>query len=58
MNAAYGSSVSFGSRLASKYIGHNKFAGRIINFRSSPTPIHVPVNKYGLNYSYFRSHFS
>ena len=32
MNAAYGSSGSFGSRVRSKYIGHNTYTGRRSNF--------------------------
>ena len=58
MNPAYGSSVSFESIVRSKYIVHNTYIVRISHFRSKPTPIHVPVHKYGLNYSYLRSHFS
>ena len=58
MNAAYGSSGSSGSRVRSKYIGYNTYTGRRSNFCSNPTPIHGPVHKYDLNYSYSRSHFS
>ena len=58
MNSAYGSSVSFGSKVRSKYIVHNKFTGRIINLSSKPTPVHGPVHKSDLNYSYSRSKFS
>ena len=32
--------------------------GRRINICSTPTPIHGPVYKYDLNYSYSRSQFS
>ena len=55
MTATYGSSGSFGSRLRSESIGHNTYTGRRSNFLSKPTPIHVPVHKSGLNYSYSRS---
>ena len=58
MNAAYGSSLSFGSKVRSKPIGHNTYSYRRINFRSKPTPIHGPVHISDLNYSYSRSHFS
>ena len=43
ITAAYGSSVSFGSIVRSKYIGHNIYIGRGSNFCSKPTPIHLPV---------------
>ena len=39
MTATYGSSGSFGSRLRSKFIGHNKYTGRKINFGSKPTQL-------------------
>ena len=55
---AYGLSWLFGSRVRTKSIGHNKFTGRRINFCSKPTPIHGPVHKYDLNYSYSRINFS
>ena len=58
MTAACGSSGSFGSRLRSKYIGHNTYTSRWSNFRSKLTPIHGPIHKYDLNYSYSRGHFS
>ena len=58
MTDAYGSSGSFGSRVRSKHIGHNKYTGIKSNLSSTPTPIHEPVHKYDLNYSYLRSHFS
>ena len=58
MISAYGSSGSFGSRVRSKYIGHNTHIGRRSHLRSKPTPIHGPVHKSDLNYSYSRSHFS
>ena len=45
MTAAYGSSGPFGSRVRSKYIGHNTYTGRRSNLRSKPTPIHGPVHK-------------
>ena len=57
MTTAYGSSVSFGSRLRSRSIGHNTYKGRRSNFCSKPTPIHGPVHKLYLSYSYSRSHF-
>ena len=55
---AYVSSVLFGSRVSSKYIGHDTYTVWIIDFRSKPTPIHGTVQKYDLNYSYSRSHLS
>ena len=58
IDATYGSSGSFGSRVRSKYIGHNTYTGRISNFRSKPTPIHGTAHTFYLNYSYPRSHFS
>ena len=58
MISAYGSTGSFGSRVRSKYIGHTTYTFRISNFRSKPIPIHGPVHKSDLNYSYSRSHFS
>ena len=58
MTYTYGSSGSFGSRVRSKSIGNNTYTGRRNNFRSKPTPIHGLVQKYDLNYSYSRSHFS
>ena len=51
MNSAYGLSGSFGSILRSRYIVNNSYTGRKSNFRSKPTPIHVPVHKSDLNYS-------
>ena len=57
MTDAYGSSRSFGSIVRSKYILHNTYIGRKSNFHSKPTPIHGPVHKFDLNYSYSRSHF-
>ena len=51
MSTEYGSSGSFGSRVRSKYIVHNKFIGRRSNFRSKPTQIYGRVIKYNLNYS-------
>ena len=33
ITSAYGSSGSFGSRVRSKFIGHNTYTGRISNFR-------------------------
>ena len=41
-----------------KSIGHNIYTGRRNNFSSKPAPIHGPVHKYDLNYSYPGSHFS
>ena len=58
MTAAYGSSGSFGSTVRSKYIGHNTYKVRRSNFCSETTPIHGPVHKSYLHYSYSRSHFS
>ena len=58
MISTYGSSSSFGSRVRSKYIGHNSYTGRRSNLRSNPTPIHGPVHKSDFNYSYSRIHFS
>ena len=55
MNGAYGLSQSFVSRIKSKYIGHNTYAGRRSNFRSKPKPIDVPLNKSDFKYSYLRS---
>ena len=55
---AYGSSVSCGSRVRSKSISHNIYIGRRSNFCSKPTPIHGPIHKSDLNYSYSISHFS
>ena len=40
------------------YIGHNTYTFIRSNFRSKPTPIHRPVQKSDLNYSYSRIHFS
>ena len=51
MTAAYGSSGSFGSRVGSKYILHNKYTIRRGNFRSKPTLLHGPVQKSDLKYS-------
>ena len=45
MNATYGSSGSFFSKVRSKSIGHKKYTGRRSNFRSNPTLIHGPDNK-------------
>ena len=49
MNAAYGSSGSFGSRVRSKSMGYSTYTGSIRNFSSNPIPMHLPVHKY-----YFR----
>ena len=51
MNAAYGSSRSFGKRVRSKYIGYNTYTVRISYFFSKPTQIYEPDHKYDLNYS-------
>ena len=56
--SAYGSSGSFVSIVRSKYIVHNTYTGRSSNFRSKPTPIHAPVQKSDMNYSYSRISFS
>ena len=58
MNAEYGSSVSFVSRVRSKNIVHNTYTGRRSNLCSKPRSMHKPVHKYDFNYSYSRSHFS
>ena len=58
MNYGYGSSKSCASRVRSKYIVHKAYTVRRINFCSKPIPIHVPVHKYYLNFSYWISHFS
>ena len=58
MTSENGSSGLFVSRVRSKYIWHNAYIGRRSNFRSKPAPIHGPVQKSYLNYSYSRSHFS
>ena len=58
MDVAYGSSISFGSRIRPKCIGHNIYTGRRSNVCSKPTSIHGPVNKYDLNFSNSKSHFS
>ena len=51
MSATYRLSGSFGSRVRSNFIGHNKYTDRRNNFSPKPTPIHGPVHKSGLNYS-------
>ena len=51
ITSAYGSSGLFGSRVRSKFIGHNTYTGRRSNVFSKPTPIHGPVQKSDLNYS-------
>ena len=58
MTDAYGSSGSFGSIVRSKYIGHNKYIGRISNYCSKPTRIDELVHKYDWNYSYSKIHLS
>ena len=58
MTSVYGTSGLFGSRVRSKYIGHNTYTGRRSNFRSKPTQIPGSVHKSDLNYSYSRSHLS
>ena len=57
MNASYGSSGSFGSRVRSKYIGHKTCTGIRRNLRSKQIPIHGTVHRSDLNYSYSISHF-
>ena len=42
MTAAYSSSWSFGSRVGSKYIGHDTYIVRRSNFHSKPTLINGP----------------
>ena len=54
ITATYGSSGSFGSKVRPKYIGHNTYTVRRSNLHSKPTPIHGPVHKHDLNYSYSR----
>ena len=58
MTSTYGSSGSFGSRVSSKSIGNNTYKCGRSNSRSKPTPIHGPVQKLDLNYSYSISQFS
>ena len=58
MEAEYGSSGSFLSRGRSKSIGHNTYTAIISIFCPEPIPIHGPVHKYDLDFSYSRSHFS
>ena len=58
MITAYGFSIPFGSIVRSKSNGHNTYIGRRSNLRSKPKPIHGPVHKPDLSYSYSRSHFS
>ena len=58
MNCAFGSSWLSGSRVRSNCIGNNTCAGRRINLISKPTPIHGPVHKSELNFSYAIKHFS
>ena len=58
MNAAYGSSGSFGSRVRSKSMGYSTYTGRISNFSSNPRLIHLLVHKYYLSFSYLTIYFS
>ena len=58
MNAAYGSSGSFGAIVRQKCIRTNTYTGRESNFHSKPKPIHKLFHKYDLNFYYSRSHFS
>ena len=58
MNAEFGLSGSFESIISSKFIVHNTYTGKRRNFHPKQTPMHGPVNKYELNVSYSRSHFS
>ena len=58
MNAAYGSSGSFGSIVRSKSMGYNTYTGRIRNFSSNPSIIHVPIYKSYLSFSYLKIHFT
>ena len=58
MISAYFQSVSFGSIVRYIYIGHNTYTVRRSDLGSKPTPIHGPVHKSGLKYSYSRCHFS
>ena len=56
--SVYGLPGLFGSRVRSKYIGHNTYTGRRINFHSKLAPIHGPLHRSDLNYSYSNIHFS
>ena len=58
MAGAFVSYGYFGSRVRSKFIGHNKYTGKRRNLRSKPTPIHGPVHKSESDISYSRIHFS
>ena len=58
MNSACVSSGLFGSIFRSEYIGHNIYTGRRSNFHLKITPIHGPVHKSDLDFSYLRSRFS
>ena len=58
MNAAYGSSGYFGSRLRSKCIGHNNYMGKMEYLHSEIAPLHRPVHKPELIFPYYRRHFS
>ena len=52
MNAEYGSSWSFVSRVRSINIGNNTYTFKRSNFHSKPTPVHGPVHKSDLHVSY------
>ena len=51
MNAAYGSSRSFGYVVRLKYIVHNTYIGRRSKFSSKTAPINVQVSRSDLDYS-------
>ena len=51
ITSAYFPSKQFGSRVGSKYIGHDTYTGRRSNLQLKPTAIYGPVQKYYLNYS-------
>ena len=57
-NDVHGSSGSFGSRVRSECIVHNKYTARIRNLSYKPTPKHRAASKSELNLSYSRNHFS
>ena len=58
MTGAFVSYGYFGSRVRSKFIGHDTFTGRRRNLNTKLTPIHRPVHKSELNFSYSRMHSS
>ena len=58
MNAVFGWSVSFGSKIRSKLICRNTYTGRRSNMYSKLTPIHGPMHNIEINLSYYRRNFS